>query len=183
MPTDLTLTITPPAAADTPDAYATRNCGDSHAHTDGHCGYSLTPTATPTATATPIPTATPRCHEHTDSHPGGTLSEFTSSGSGSSSDPYIINDPTGVAAHSIRSYVAGPRARQSVYFRWDVGDSRRGVDDPYRRFADQPRLRPLWPRQPGQRLGRLTTRVTTAMSVSPSMRNPDGYDRHPCSEL
>ena len=49
-----------------------------------------------------------------------TPSEFTSGGSGTSSNPYIITDPTGITGHSIRSYVASLQARQSVYFQWDV---------------------------------------------------------------
>ena len=46
---------------------------------------------------------------------------FTSSGSGTSSAPYIISNPTSVTAHSIRSYVSSLSRGQSVYFRWDVG--------------------------------------------------------------
>ena len=65
-------------------------------------------TSTPTATSTPIPTE--------ESSNG-----FTSGGSGTADDPYIISDPTSVSAHSIHSYVASLSRRQSVYFRWDVG--------------------------------------------------------------
>ena len=138
-PTDLTLTIEPPAAADTADPTATPTATATPVPTATPTATATdtpiptatptaadtpepTATATPTATDTPIPTATPSATSTLTPTPAETLSEFTSSGSGSSSDPYIINDPTGVAAHSIRSYVAGPRARQSVYFRWDVGD-------------------------------------------------------------
>ena len=138
-PTDLTLTIEPPAAADTPEPTATPTATATPVPTATPTATAIdtpiptatptaadtpepTATATPTATDTPIPTATPSATSTLTPTPAETLSEFTSSGSGSSSDPYIINDPTGVAAHSIRSYVAGPRARQSVYFRWDVGD-------------------------------------------------------------
>lgn len=63
------------------------------------------PTAIGTATATP------------------TAGEFTPSGSGTSSDPYIISDPTNVYSHPIRSHdsdrIAG---RESAYFKWNVGD-------------------------------------------------------------
>ena len=66
--------------------------------------FCITVTPPPTATSTPTP------------------SEFTSGGSGTASDPYIITDPTDVSAQSIRSHVAGLRARHSVYFQWGVGD-------------------------------------------------------------
>ena len=68
-----------------------------------------TQTATPTATATPTPTAT------------ATPDDFTSSGSGTESDPYIIADPTDVSARTIRSYVASLQLREYVYFKWEVG--------------------------------------------------------------
>ena len=58
--------------------------------------------------------------------PTAASGEFTSGGSGTASDPYIISDPTGVSANSILGYIASLRARQSVYFRWNVGD-RAGV--------------------------------------------------------
>ena len=149
-PTELTLTIEAPAAAvtSTPTATpvaiptaipsATPTTVLTHTPTATATGTPIptatltatsTPTATPTPTATdtPIPTATPT----TTATPSATstatptpeesLSEFTSGGSGTSSDPYIISNPTSVSAHSIRSYVSGLSARQSVYFRWDVG--------------------------------------------------------------
>ena len=156
-PTDLTLTIEPPAAADTPDPTATATVPPR-----AQDQVLATATPTPTATTTPIPTATPTATATATPSatstltptPAESLSEFTSSGTGTASDPYIISDPTGVSAHSIRSDVAGLRAQQSVYFRWDVGDSCRCVDNQNRRFADRTRLRSLWPRRPGQRLGR-----------------------------
>ena len=61
-------------------------------------------TSTPTATVTPTPIG------------------FTSNGSGTSSAPYIISNPTSVTAHSILSYVSNLPARGSIYFQWDVGD-------------------------------------------------------------
>ena len=78
---------------------------------------TATATATPTATpaTTPTPTSTPISTEESSN-------TLTSGGSGTASDPYIINDSTNVSAHSIRSYVASLQAQQSVYFRWDVGD-------------------------------------------------------------
>ncbi len=85
-------------------------CGDATATPTATATATATPTATTTPTATPTPTATQ------------TSSEFTSSGSGSSSDPYIIADPTNVAAHSVLSYVSSLNARDSVYFRWNVGN-------------------------------------------------------------
>ena len=68
---------------------------------------TATTTPTPTATSTPIPTE--------ESSNG-----FTSGGSGTADDPYIISDPTSVSAHSIHSYVAGLQNRHSVYFQWNT---------------------------------------------------------------
>ena len=107
-PTDLTLTIEPPAAMpmSTPEPTATPTVELTATPTPE-------PTATPTveltaATPTPEPTATP------------TAPSFIVSGSGSSSDPYLLN-PTNVTGQSIRSYVAGLDRRDSVYFMWYVG--------------------------------------------------------------
>ena len=79
-----------------------------------------TPTATPTTTPTPTATATPTAIPTPT--PTATPSAFTSSGSGTFSNPYIVNNPTDVSAHSIRSYVADLNAHQSVHFRWDTGN-------------------------------------------------------------
>ena len=100
-PIGLTLTIRPPALADVTEQTATA---------------TPTPTSTPAA-STPTPTATPTIAS----------SPFTSGGSGTSSDPYVISDPTGVSSRSIRSYVSDLQAQQSVYFRWDVGGDRLGI--------------------------------------------------------
>ena len=67
-------------------------------------------TATPTATATDTPTAT------------ATPEGFMLSGSGTGSDPYIVSAPTDVSAHSILDHVADLGARESIFYRWDVGD-------------------------------------------------------------
>ena len=99
-PIGLTLTVRPPARTDLTEQTATA---------------TPTPTSTPAA-STPTPTATPTIAS----------SPFTSGGSGTSSDPYVISDPTGVSSRSIRSYVSDLQARQSVYFRWDVGGDRLG---------------------------------------------------------
>ena len=99
-PIGLTLTIRPPARTDLTEQTAMA---------------TPTPTSTP-ATSTPTPTATPTIAS----------SPFTSGGSGTSSDPYVISDPTSVSSRSIRSYVSDLQARQSVYFRWDVGGDRFG---------------------------------------------------------
>ena len=99
-PIGLTLTIRPPALADVTEQTATA---------------TPTPTSTPAA-STSTPTATPTIAS----------SPFTSGGSGTSSDPYIISDPTSVSSRSIRSYFSDIQARQSVYFRWDVGGDRFG---------------------------------------------------------
>ena len=110
-PTDLTLSIEPPAAADalTPTATATATPAQT---------ATATPTPTPTATPTPTPTATATSTPiPTEESSNG----FTSGGSGTADDPYIISDPTSISAHSIHSYVASLSRRQSVYFRWDVG--------------------------------------------------------------
>ena len=193
-PTDLTLTIEPPAAADTPDPTATPSATatatpiptatptpaaadtpepTATATATAHAYATATATPTATATATPIPTATPSATSTLTPTPAETLSEFTSNGSGSSSDPYIINDPTGVAAHSIRSYVASLRARQSVYFRWDVGDrAGRGQSEPTRHRPDTTST--SLAATTGAAFGTMRTGVSTEMSVSPSMRNPAG---------
>ena len=104
-----TSTATPtetPQPTPTPTATATPTAtpNDSNADTTP----TPTATATPTAIPTPTPTATP--------------SAFTSSGSGTLSDPYIVNNPTAVSAQSIVSYVADLNAHQSVHFRWDTGN-------------------------------------------------------------
>ena len=100
-PIGLTLTVRPPARTDLTEQTATA---------------TPTPTSTPAA-STPTPTATPTIAS----------SPFTSGGSGTSSDPYVISDPTGVSSRSIRSYVSDLQAQQSVYFRWDVGGDRLGI--------------------------------------------------------
>ena len=114
-PANLTLSIEPPAAP----ATATPTPTPTHTATDTPIP---TATPTPTATDTPIPTNTPTETATPTATNTPPPNEFTSDGSGTSSDPYIINDPTGVSSHSIRSYVASLQARQSVYFRWDAGD-------------------------------------------------------------
>ena len=129
-PTELTLTIGPPpvvGATATPTATSTPAASTS------------TPTATPTATstpaaststptATPTPTSTPAASTSTPTAtPTLASSSFTSGGSGTESDPYIITDPTSVSSRSIRSYVSDLQARQSVYFRWDLAGDRVGT--------------------------------------------------------
>ena len=104
-PIGLTLTIRPPKAAVT--AVQTGE-------------VTATPTTTPTATSTATPTATPTATSTATPTATASPSGITSGGSGTSSDPYIITDPTGVNGYSIRSYVASLEARQSVFFQWDV---------------------------------------------------------------
>ena len=81
-----------------PDAW--RNIDRNDFHRLG-LPFCSDPTHTPTATATP--------------------DDFTSSGSGTESDPFIIADPVSVSARSIRSYVASLQVREYVYFQWEVG--------------------------------------------------------------
>ena len=79
-----------------------------------------TPTATPEPTATPAPTATPTPAPAVEPTATPTAPSFVVSGSGSLSDPYLLN-PLNVTGQSIRSYVAGLARRDSVYFMWYVG--------------------------------------------------------------
>jgi hypothetical protein len=108
-PTDLTLTIEPPAATPsvTPTVEPTA---------------TATPEPTPTATPIPVPTATPTPEPTPTATATLAAPSFTSGGSGTVSDPYIIADPTNVTGHSIHSYVAGLATHGSVRFRWNVGD-------------------------------------------------------------
>jgi len=76
------------------------------------------PTLTATMTAMPTATVTPQPSATGTPTPDG----FTSGGSGTYSDPYIIGDPTSVTAHSIRSYVASLSRLQVVYFLWNAED-------------------------------------------------------------
>ena len=83
---------------------------------------TATPTAIPTLTATmtapPTATVTPQPSATGTPTPDG----FTTGGSGTHSDPYIIGNPTSVTAHSIRSYVASLSRLQVVYFLWFAED-------------------------------------------------------------
>ena len=115
-PTDLTLTFVPPASAPAATATPTETATAASTAT-----ASATPTATATATPTETATAT------STSTPGATATPtatpaFVSSGRGTYSNPYVINDPTSVSAHSILSYVSNLRAGQNVDFLWDVGN-------------------------------------------------------------
>ena len=119
VPTDTatsTSTLTPTAVpADTATSTSTHTPTAVPADT---ATPTAIPTLTATMTATPTATVTPQPSATGTPTPDG----FTTGGSGTHSDPYIIGNPSSVTAHSIRSYVASLTRLQVVYFLWYAED-------------------------------------------------------------